>query len=105
MAPAGMSKNQTEQMRRAVLVEVVIAALVLVATSVLVAQPRGKEALAARDRGAVSGRASLGSDRSVTVNVNPGVHGAVDVTLALHAKTAFPTGTTVTVTASDASAQ
>jgi len=101
----GMSAVETERMRRAVLVEVVIAALVLVATSVLVSQPRGKEALAAKDRGAVSGSASLGSDRSVTVNVNPGVHGAVDVTLALHAKAAFPSGTTVAVTASDTAAQ
>jgi copper transport protein len=72
-----------ERMRRGVLVEVVLAALVLAATAVLVDQPRGREALAAQDRAAVSGSAALGNGRTVTVTVEPGVHGPVTAAVAL----------------------
>ncbi|MDP9168282.1 MAG: hypothetical protein M3O32_19795, partial [Actinomycetota bacterium] len=54
-----------------------------VATSVLVAQPRGKEAVATAQLHAQSGSASLGAGRSATVTVNPGRHGLVSVAVAL----------------------
>jgi copper transport protein len=66
-----------------VLVEVAMAALVLVATAVLVNQPRGREALAAPDRRPVSASAALSGDRSATVTVDPGEHGTVSVAVAL----------------------
>lgn len=66
-----------ERIRRGVVVEVALAALVLAATAVLVDQPRGREALAAQDRQPVSASAALGNGRAVTVTVDPGVHGPV----------------------------
>ena len=66
-----------ERIRRGVVVEVALAVLVLAATAVLVEQPRGREALAARDRQPVSASAPLGDGRAVTVTVDPGVHGPV----------------------------
>ena len=84
-----------ERMRRGVLVEVVLAALVLAATAVLVDQPRGREALAAQDRAAVSGSAPLGNGRSVSVTVEPGVHGPVTAAVALSPGTKA-TGVTAT---------
>lgn len=72
-----------EQMRRSVLVELALAALVLVATSVLVDQPRGREALAADARQPVAASASLGGGRAVTVTLEPGVHGPVTASIAL----------------------
>jgi copper transport protein len=72
-----------ERMRRSVLVEVALAVLVLVATAVLVDQPRGTEALAASDRQPVSASAQLGGGRSVTVTADPGVHGPVSVSVEL----------------------
>jgi copper transport protein len=72
-----------ERMRRGVLVEIALAALVLVATSVLVDQPRGREALAADDRKPVAASTSLGGGRTVTVTFDPGVHGPVTASVAL----------------------
>ena len=103
--PPYLTANETEQMRRSVWVEVVIAALVLAATAFLVAQPRGAEAIAARNRGAVSGSASLGSGRTAMVRVDPGVHGSVSVQIELNSSTPFPAGTTVTATASNPAQQ
>jgi copper transport protein len=74
---------QHERMRRSVLVEVIAAALVLVATAVLVDQPRGREAIAADNRRPVAATADLGHGRTVTVTVEPGVHGAVTTAVAL----------------------
>ena len=53
----------TERLRRSVLVEVVLAIGVLVATSVLVAEPRGKEAVAVAQARPRSATASLGGGR------------------------------------------
>ncbi|HEU5006814.1 MAG TPA: copper resistance protein CopC [Jatrophihabitantaceae bacterium] len=72
-----------ERMRRSVLVEVALAVLVLVATAVLVDQPRGTEALAASDREPVTAGAQLGGGHSVMVTVDPGVHGPVSVSVEL----------------------
>jgi copper transport protein len=56
---------------------------VLAVTAVLVAQPRGAEALAARYREPVTGTAPLGGGRSALVTVDPGTHGVVTVTVEL----------------------
>jgi copper transport protein len=70
-----------ERLRRSVLVEFVVALAVLALTAVLVAEPRGKEALAASYQESVSATAVLGAGQSATVLVSPGVHGLVDVTV------------------------
>jgi copper transport protein len=72
-----------ERLRRSVVVEVGVALVVLAVTAVLVAQPRGKEALAADYRQPVSASTTLGGNRSVTVTADPGIHGPVDVTVML----------------------
>lgn len=81
----GGALNETthERMRRSVLAEVALAVLVLVATAVLVDQPRGTEALAASDREPVTASASLGGGRSVTVTADPGEHGPVSLSVEL----------------------
>ncbi|TAM82318.1 MAG: hypothetical protein EPN43_13755, partial [Jatrophihabitans sp.] len=66
-----------ERVRRGVVVEAGLAALVLAATAVLVDQPRGAEALAAQDRAPVSASSPVGDGRSVSVTVDPGIHGPV----------------------------
>ncbi|MGI8761956.1 MAG: copper resistance CopC/CopD family protein [Jatrophihabitantaceae bacterium] len=81
--PAASVTLHTERMRRSVLVEVVLAALVLAATAVLVDKPRGREALAARARQPVMATANLQAGRTVTVGVSPGEHGDVALTVAL----------------------
>ena len=87
----------TERLRRAVFVEALIGLVVLGCTSVLVAEPRGKEALLASYREPVSATASLGGGRSVTVTAEPGIHGPVNLTLAL-TPSAPPTSITATAT-------
>jgi len=79
----GLTATATERLRRSVLVEIVLAIGVLVATAVLVAQPRGKEAIATRELRPASESADLGGGRSVTVTITPGRHGTVvaDVSL------------------------
>lgn len=87
VAPAqdggGLTGYEHGRMRRSVLVEVALAALVLAATAVLVDQPRGAETVAARDRQPVQGIALIGQDRTVVVTLDPGVHGPVTGTLTL----------------------
>jgi copper transport protein len=82
-APAELSPVAAERLRRSVLVEAAVALIVLAVTAVLVSEPRGKEALVAQYREPVSGSASLGGARTVSVTVEPGVHGPVDVSIAL----------------------
>jgi copper transport protein len=83
--PAALPPDEVdvERVRRGVVVEIALAALVLTATSVLVAQPRGREALAVSERQPVSATASLGGGRTVTVTVDPGTHGTVSADVAL----------------------
>jgi copper transport protein len=73
----------TEPVRRSVIVELGLALCVFAATAVLVSEPRGREALAAAHAKARSGSAQLGNGRSVTVTVDPGVHGTVTTTVEL----------------------
>lgn len=73
----------TERLRRAVQVETVVAFAVLGLSALLVAQPRGKEALAADYRRPVAATASLGGGRTVTVTADPGTHGPVNLTVEL----------------------
>jgi copper transport protein len=81
-APA-LDDVSTERLRRAVIVEAVIALVVLALTSVLVNEPRGKEALIASYRKPVSAVAPLGAGKTVDVQASPGTHGAVTLTFAL----------------------
>jgi copper transport protein len=73
----------TERLRRAVFVEALIGLIVLGFTAVLVAEPRGKEALAASYRSPVSATTSLGGGRTATVTADPGTHGPLDITVSL----------------------
>ena len=81
--PVDEEDLDVERLRRSVVVEVLMALVVLGVTAVLVAQPRGKEALAADYRAPVSASTTLGGGRSVTVIADPGIHGPVDVTVML----------------------
>jgi copper transport protein len=72
-----------ERLRRSVFVEALIAFVVLALTGLLVAEPRGKEALAASYRKPVSSAVALGGGRTATVTADPGTHGPVNVTVEL----------------------
>jgi copper transport protein len=100
--PAVRDPRSTERLRRSVYVEVVVAIAVLVATSILVAQPRGKESLAADYRQPISATAPLGGGRQATVGVDPGTHGNVNVTITLDSGAAAKS---ITATATQQSAQ
>jgi copper transport protein len=76
-ADDGPHPVEMERLRRSVLVEIALAIGVLAATSVLVAQPRGKEAIAARELRPASAVGGLGDGRDVTVTITPGRHGTV----------------------------
>jgi copper transport protein len=69
--------------RRSVLAEAVIAVVVLAVTSVLVAEPPGRAALATTRAEARSSTVALGGGRSATVTLDPGRHGPVSVTVHL----------------------
>lgn len=87
---------EAERMRRAVLVELALAVAVLVVTAVLVAQPRGKEAVAIAQQRPVSAVAPLGGGRTATVTIEPGRHGLVSATVEL---SPGPRATAVTASA------
>jgi copper transport protein len=91
------SPIETERLRRSVYVEVLVALVVLGVTSFLVAEPRGREALAAQYREPVSATASLGGGRLVTVTSDPGTHGTVQLTVDVDGGAA-PTSVTATAT-------
>jgi copper transport protein len=91
--PPGLDGVTVERMRRSVLVEVVVSAVVLALAAVLVSQPRGPEALAAQDRAPITASAPLGAGRSATVRVDPGEHGAVSVSVTVPASAREVTGT------------
>jgi copper transport protein len=66
-----------ERLRRSVAIEAVIGLVVLGFSAVLVAEPRGKEALLASYRDPVSAVAPLPAGRSLEISAAPGVHGHV----------------------------
>ncbi len=93
----GLRVAETERLRRAVIVEIALAVGVLIATSVLVAQPRGKEALAVVHLRPRSASAALGGGRTVRVTIDPGTHGTVATTVEVSAGVP-PTVVTATAT-------
>jgi copper transport protein len=93
----GLSATDGERLRRSVLVEIVLALCILLATAVLVAEPRGKEAIATRELRPVSASAPLGGGRTVTVTITPGRHGSVAAEVSL-SQGAVPKKIVVTAT-------
>ncbi|MEO6504313.1 MAG: hypothetical protein ABIQ09_20695, partial [Jatrophihabitantaceae bacterium] len=87
--PAGLS--------RTLLSEVVIGALVLAATGVLISQPPGKVALAAERSKPRHATVEVSAQTQALVDVEPGVHGDVRITVRL---SGGPPATGVTATAS-----
>lgn len=83
VAPAVESAPPVGRIRRSVLAEALIGVAVLAVTSVLVAEPPGRAALAAQHEQARSASMRLGDGRTATVTVDPGRHGPVTVTVAL----------------------
>jgi copper transport protein len=92
----------TERIRRSVYVEAIIGLVVLGLSAVLVAQPRGKEALLAAYRAPVTAAAPLGGGRTVTVTADPGTHGPVTFSVEL---SPGPGATAITATATQQQAQ
>jgi copper transport protein len=82
-----LSDTDAERLRRSVLVEIVLAVCILVLTAVLVAQPRGKEAIATRELRPAVASTDLGDGSSARVTITPGRHGTVVVDLSLSAVT------------------
>ncbi|MEP7180271.1 MAG: copper resistance protein CopC [Pseudonocardiales bacterium] len=78
-----LSATDAERLRRSVLVEIVLAVGVLVLTAVLVAQPRGKEAIATRQLRPAAASSDLGDGGSARVTITPGRHGTVVVDVSL----------------------
>jgi copper transport protein len=79
----GVEPVAAERLRRAVLVESLVGLVVLALTAVLVAEPRGKEALATQYRQPITATAPLTSSTDVSITIDPGVHGPVDVAVTL----------------------
>lgn len=91
------------RLRRSVLAEIALAAVVVTVTGVLVAEPPGRAAATDTVRaGARSATASLGPGRAVTVSVDPAVHGRTAAAVELRGG---PVPRQVTVTASLAARQ
>jgi copper transport protein len=83
------------ELRRTVLSEVVIGALVLAATGVLIFQPPGKVALAAERSKPRHTTVQVTAATRAAVDVTPGVHGNVRITVRLTGGSR-PTGITAT---------
>jgi copper transport protein len=82
------------RLRRAVLAEVALGVAVLAVTAVLVAQPPGRAAAADTAAKSQTSRIQLGAGRTATLNVAPGRHGPVSVSLSL-SPGAKPVGVTL----------
>jgi copper transport protein len=74
---------RVERVRRGVAVEAMVGLVVLGFSAVLVAEPRGKEALAASYRDPLSATAPLAHGRSLQITTSTGVHGPITFTVAL----------------------
>jgi copper transport protein len=77
------TSDQPELVRRGVVVETALAAAVLAVTAVLVAEPRGPEALAIAAQRPVTAGAPLGGGRAVYLTIDPRRHGSVVATVAV----------------------
>jgi copper transport protein len=82
-------------LRRTLITEVTVGAAVLAATGVLIAQPPGSVALAAERGKPRSTTVAVTADSKAVVGVDPGVHGDVQITIALSGG-ARPTSVTAT---------
>ena len=81
-SPVGPAVEQ-RRLRRSVLTELALAAVVLTVTGVLVALPPGRAAVAGTPAAVTSGSSVLAAGRSVRVSVDPAQAGVVTVTVAL----------------------
>jgi copper transport protein len=81
--PVHVAVPPVARMRRTVLAETIVAIGVLAVTSILVAEPPGRAALAIDRAKARSSTVALGSGRTATVTLDPGRSGPVTVTVAL----------------------
>ena len=86
--PSAGSGPELRRMRRSVVAELVLAAVVLGASGLLVAQAPGRTAVAATPPPSSSATAALAIGRSVTVTVDPARHGTVTVDVTLTGGTA-----------------
>lgn len=99
-APRGAEEVSAERLRRAVWVETVVSMIVLALTAVLVAQPRGKEALLASYHQPITRTAPLTTTQSAVIRANTGTHGEVEFTVAVPGR-----AYAVAATATDQAAQ
>jgi copper transport protein len=81
--PADVVASPVARLRRSVFAELAVGVAVLAVTSVLVAEPPGKAALATDRARARSSHVALGGGRTATVTLDPGRHGPVTVTVTL----------------------
>jgi copper transport protein len=79
----GSTDLPAERLRRSVAVEAVVGLVVLAFSAVLVAEPRGKEALLASYREPISTTAPLGHEQRLEVSTSTGVHGSITFTVTL----------------------
>jgi copper transport protein len=93
--PAGDSP--LSRLRRTLLIEVAVGATVLAATAVLISEPPGNVALAAQRSKPRQTTVAVTAKSNAVVQVEPGVHGPVQITIAL---TGGIKPTTVTASAS-----
>jgi copper transport protein len=81
--PDRQDELRVERLRRAVAVEAVAGLVVLAFSAVLVAEPRGKEALLTAYRDPVLTTAPLGHGQHLDITASTGVHGPVTFTVML----------------------
>jgi copper transport protein len=81
-APAG-GWSTLYRLRRTLLVEVTVGAVVLAVTGVLISQPPGKVALAADRAKPRSSTVEVSAGARAVVGIDPGVHGTVVITIRL----------------------
>jgi copper transport protein len=75
--------SPVQRLRRTLVVEVIVGAVVLAATGVLISQPPGKVALAAQQSKPASATVSVTADSKARVVITPGKHGTVQVDVSL----------------------
>jgi copper transport protein len=76
-----VGRSSLLRLRRTLLVEVTVGAVVLAVTGVLISQPPGKVALAAAHARPRSATVAVSASSRVVVGIDPGVHGTVQLTI------------------------